>query len=299
LHIFGRLHIFAGGCTFIRSVAVDESQIRNELADDAVNKMRKLIECWSQRLTLSNLRLSERYTKGEIHILVHFIPNGIAKLREAEEFCAVFQQNLVCRGHEQDGRRQLYAADDHSAAENHSSADLVGVSVYVKHGSLVSKSDDKQESVFVDVVKPVEPPEAIVPSSVRLGRADQVFRSLTHTVYFSAMSGFISIDIIKDRVASVLCDRSATRLDQLTSQVVQGHAQVADGVAKDGANVVGDLGNNSDFIDFLSSICVVLDNDTIRLGVRVKEGIAMKFEIVDVLFGPFDFDPDPVEPVGR
>src|ERR1700722_718705 len=46
---------------------------RLEFRNDAVHKMRHLMEEWNNRLTLNNLRFTERYIKGDldIHILIH------------------------------------------------------------------------------------------------------------------------------------------------------------------------------------------------------------------------------------
>jgi hypothetical protein len=43
---------------------------RRQKSDDAINKIRELIERFGQRLTLDNPRLAERYIKSELHLLV-------------------------------------------------------------------------------------------------------------------------------------------------------------------------------------------------------------------------------------
>ena len=43
-----------------------------KLSDDAANKIRHTIECFKNRLTSDNLRLSERYVKSELKILMRF-----------------------------------------------------------------------------------------------------------------------------------------------------------------------------------------------------------------------------------
>ena len=43
-----------------------------ECFDDSLNQIHQLINRWEKRLTFENLRLSERYTKGELHLIVCF-----------------------------------------------------------------------------------------------------------------------------------------------------------------------------------------------------------------------------------
>jgi hypothetical protein len=61
---------------------------RLELGNDAANKMRQLMEKWKGRLTLDNLRLTERYLKGGLEILVHIRPELAAY---SADLCAVLK----------------------------------------------------------------------------------------------------------------------------------------------------------------------------------------------------------------
>ncbi len=51
---------------------MNELEKRDELVDDAVHKASKLMDRFNQRLRLNNLRLVERYVKGELHLLISF-----------------------------------------------------------------------------------------------------------------------------------------------------------------------------------------------------------------------------------
>ena len=62
-------------------------QLRCQGINDALDKARKLDEQFHQRLCLDDLRLSERYAKSKLHLLVHFRIGGID-----EEFVAHLQR---------------------------------------------------------------------------------------------------------------------------------------------------------------------------------------------------------------
>src|SRR4051794_1599111 len=63
------------------------SQKRLELRNNAAHKIGKMMEQFEQRLTLANLRLSERYFNFELRVLVHF---QIGKA--SEQYVADFQR---------------------------------------------------------------------------------------------------------------------------------------------------------------------------------------------------------------
>jgi len=47
----------------------EQSQVC-KLSQDQLNELRHALQCWNDRITLKDLRLSERYANGEIHILL-------------------------------------------------------------------------------------------------------------------------------------------------------------------------------------------------------------------------------------
>ena len=64
-----------------------------ETENQVVNIIRHLNERWEQRLTLDNLRLAERYVKGELHLLIHFRVGGVT-----EEYAALLKRKLPISG---------------------------------------------------------------------------------------------------------------------------------------------------------------------------------------------------------
>ena len=62
-------------------------QASGETGNDALNKIRHLMDHFEQRLCLNNLRLAERYVESELHLWVWFFVKG-----SGEEFIAHFQR---------------------------------------------------------------------------------------------------------------------------------------------------------------------------------------------------------------
>jgi hypothetical protein len=72
--------------------------------------------------------------------------------------------------------------------------------------------------------------------------------------------------------------------------MVEAAAQLANGLSSDQREASRWLGVDVDFINSLSCLRVVLDDESI--GVGIAEGLHPIFKITDVVLGPFDFRPD-------
>ncbi len=108
------------------------------------------MERYKNRFTLDNFRLSERYFKGEVHILLHFLSrNGV-------ELVAIFQRKVddmgVCEKCSPIGDGIVGGKPKKSSAYfcPHAWSHAMG---------RVLRSDCNQQSVFVDNVKAMEMPE--------------------------------------------------------------------------------------------------------------------------------------------
>src|SRR5687767_2875202 len=55
--------------TQTRPIQTSEERIKAQ--NEAIHKVRKLLEQWKDRLTVRNMRLCERYLNGELKILVY------------------------------------------------------------------------------------------------------------------------------------------------------------------------------------------------------------------------------------
>jgi hypothetical protein len=252
-----------------------------ELVDDAIHQLDKLNEKWQDRLSLDNLRISERYVKGTIDLLVHIY------VREPDDlgyFCAIL------RYHEPTARR--IANQSLSVGHELSHGRNVGEQVselrviVAKAESREAIAHDQQQAVFIDNVKLVELPEAIVPSSIRLEGIKDANRGRANSLYHSLKLGFVYGSSLADGKISPFGRDFAVGLDQLPSQVVEAAPKLMDSFASDQRNVCGELRANVDAKDAVSALRVRLASDSIWVG--FAKGFNSAFEIVDVVFGPFD-----------
>src|SRR6266849_2488251 len=69
---------------------MSELKKRDELVNDSVHKISKVMDRFNQRLTLRNLRLAERYVNGELNILPYFTLINEGGINE--NFIACFQR---------------------------------------------------------------------------------------------------------------------------------------------------------------------------------------------------------------
>src|ERR1700693_287600 len=154
---------------------MSELQKRDELVDDAVYKMGQLMEKWKNRLTLDNLRLSERYLKGNLEVQILFREHGRLK---STNLCAVLSRwNCPIRL-------------DSGGRSNFNFLPLPESSRSGAHPNMAfPECRDDQKSVLITNVKLVEFPEIVVSTLVRLGSLDEVYRSRAHSLYLGRRCG--------------------------------------------------------------------------------------------------------------
>jgi hypothetical protein len=258
---------------------MNELQEPDELADDAVNKMRQLMEKWKNRLTLDNLRLSERYLKAEITIFIFWDIRGAS---HPQNLCAVLEN----------GKRPIRLSAERCGNLNLED-DLRRIAPHINGWSgdtADSGNGHKQEMVLINNVQTVEFPETSIPTIVRLEQVDEAFRPRLHSLYFSPIMGFVFGRSFVNGKARLVRRRAASSLYQFPRQVVESAPQVVNGVPGDQRETVGNRNSRLGEMDFLSSLSIMLDSESIRVCVPVvKDSV---FQITDVVIGPFDFRPD-------
>jgi hypothetical protein len=252
--------------------AASPLQEGHELLDNAVHKLRKLGEKWQNRLTLDNLRISERYLKGDIEILIQLFDHAPAGLAN---YCVVFNSLQRVIEPQSSGLWSERRAGEEGQ-------DRLRVQV----------SNHKQELVLVGNVQLMEFPQVAVASLVRLNSFQETFRTRAHSLYLSRNAGFVFGRSLEDREASPA--RATTgilpiSLDQLPSQMVKSASQVVKDVAHNQRELIGGR-VNPELVDMLLSLRVYLSDKSMRVG--FSESFNQALEISDVMFGPFDFSPD-------
>jgi hypothetical protein len=247
----------------------------DKLADDAVNEIGQLMEKWKNRLTPDNLRIAERYIEGDIEILLHL---QIQKATYPTKFCAILNH---CDSAGNRCRRAQGKASgllgQWPVAEN-------------EHSRGISIANNKQEAVFVDVVKIVENPEVKAPTIVRLESIYNTYRIRADSLYFSAVSRHIFGRSVVNREFGFVVWPSSVLLNELPSQMVEATAQLVDRFTSNKREFDRWMLENPNFIDNVSGLRINVFSHSIGIG--FAEGIHPAFEITDVLFGPFDFRPD-------
>ena len=250
-----------------------------KVGQDVADKVSHTVERFNNRLTLANPRFIERYLSGDLHILINLVGWRM------EEYIAHFQRLPLdilptevsgavneFRGHETDACKVGKGVD---AAKSYANCD--------------------QQTVFTDSVEHTETPKKVIPSLVRFGRHNSVLSGLGHQLYFSCRVGFIFLRSIKNRKrgASV---RLVSRCDnELVGKVVKGRPQIRQ-------DITGNKGKRrGDFLDLSHD---VLECPRLRVSLGVHEiGVGFHvsdhsdFLIADVLFGPFNLEPDGGESV--
>jgi hypothetical protein len=146
--------------------------------------------------------------------------------------------------------------------------------------------------MFVEVVELMQVPQGICSSLVRFGETDCINRSLTHSLYFSGALGFVFLGVFGDREVSVPPRLGPIGFNQGPDYAIQGAPKILD----DLTGSQGDFSRNAlgcpKAEHPLSRIRVQLWHDSIR--VAALKGEDESFQVTDMLFGPFDFDPSAV-----
>lgn len=262
---------------------------RPEGENNVINQIKHLLERFEQRLTLSNPRLSKRYDEVTLQLLLHF------RTRDGEEFVACLQrEDRRCERHEKVGPvgiRKGHIRPVTTSKRLHDGSAFT----WRDAAEVIRVSHCDQQAVLVDVVKFVEQPERVVPTFVWFDRVDYVYSILPHALYFSSASGFVYRGTVKNRERCPKRGIFASNQDQLMGQVVQRTSEIVQSVAGDCRKRRRSLWKIIDVKRKLARLRIALASDYIWLGEAKPECIDFGLQVVDVLFGPFDFYADKSE----
>jgi hypothetical protein len=248
---------------------------RPETDNQAVNQITKVSKDTKERMAFDNLRLGERYIKGELRLIMH------VRLAE-KDYVAVFQR---CA----DAARYAETADALSdSAQNKAARDL-------KRNSADIKERDEQSVVLVGNVEIMNSPEHVISTLVRVGNVNRIYSTLSHALYSSMTLGLVFRGFLPER-ESDLPPRSlresdaalgASDFNQLPNEMVKGTSEIVNNVSGNKSEFNGRGLNISDAIDRLSRLRIVHGFDAIRIA--IQELLPSDFKITDLLFGPFNF----------
>src|SRR5579862_6991639 len=229
-------------------------EMGSELANDTIDKLRKLGQNLNDRLTLDNLRVAERYIKGEIELLILFRHHSG---NDCTNYCAIFKHG---RGIGTEGLRRADLKSDC----------LPACFLHVDDGaSDAAKSDCgyQNEPVLVDNIKVMEHSEVSVPSLVWLDSLKNGRGSRVNSLYFGVRCGFTDFRSIVDGKTCMSIRSVPILFDQLPCQMVKGAAQIVDSIADDQGQFFGDGRTLMNPLDFVSTLKINLNSDSIRISI--------------------------------
>jgi len=234
----------------------------------ALDRVRKHIERWDNRLTFDNLRLGERYFKEGLHIYVCFKVS-----RNPQQF--------VAHLHRTPSKLKYPPA----------------LKAFVE--ILTSDNRNNQKTVLVDIVKMVEAPKRVIPTFVWFDRVDSFFSRLPHGTYFSRLAELVSLGVTEDRKA-YLPPRRVPLFpdDKRICEIVQDPPKVVKGIPQDRRKLQRNIPNARHIKNQIARLRFTLTSNNIRLDIAPQKRTNFDIKVTDVLFGPFDFYTDTSEIFG-
>lgn len=234
--------------------------------DSAANEMREIAQRWQNRLSAERHTIAENYAEGRL--------------------------SLICD-------LNILAPDarvDRDARMNHcplSDSEVFASAIFTVDGPNVCNIFLRnQEPVLVFNVETVKSPNRFsYPSLVRLYRIHDEFEyqfgSPLPLLFQSAIDGVYKfIPGRADRKVSVRVPSSGCIEFDVAHREIESTSEVVDRIAdSEKHSVWGDL-IHADLKDAISSLRIVLDQNTVR--VSLGEFSRLQVEVVDVLVGPFD-----------
>jgi len=133
-----------------------------EAGDQVIHKINQLMERWEKRITLRNLRIADRFLNFELHIILHL------RVKDSGEVWGLCLEKV---------RPHLKPIP----------------------GELIILPNGKQGTMLVNNIKLMDAPERIVPTFVWAERINSFYRFWPHALYFSSLTGFVSIEVLRNR----------------------------------------------------------------------------------------------------
>jgi len=256
---------------------------------DIADKMRGLMECWSNRLTLDNLRLSERYLKFGLHILIRF------RYRDSVEYIALLQRKR-CAGFGFKNGSFLVGSEPVSNANR---CFVSGNAVTVHGHKRIAQGRGEQGTVLVEEVQAVDVSENCAFPSIVCFDSFERFNSLwPKSLYYSTFFGFVFCGRFQalDKFITVIPSREVQTRNQgrflaidfshSINEVVERRTQTVDSIANDSWKHIGDGPCLLKSVDAFSGVKVIIGTNFVGLD---PEFVPLNTQICDVMFGPFDF----------
>lgn len=241
-------------------------EVSLNILDSVRDSFREMRQRWNEQLAFENLDFSKKYIEGWIggkrYLLV------------------VVRLNIV---------GQLY--DAYFAAASHVEREI-GKTPSGDDAVQASESSDgkyrRQEAVFVDNVQCVKTKQGVIPSFVRLYVVrDNPNDDGLGSLYYSVAEGFYEfLPCLPYGEGGVLRWNPPRTLNQFPCQVIEGSTQIMDNISNEQRDIFRRLFCQLEGEKNSPLLRVFLDVETIEA--RLEIGGEPSFQVLDVLFGPFD-----------
>jgi hypothetical protein len=206
-------------------------------------------------LPFKNLRLAERYVRGDAHLFVRFMVS-----LDLPDYCSCFQFRT-------EGEVIVPTRLVEGCAP---SAGLCG--------------DDQNKVMLVDSVKLMESPEKIIVSSVWTDTVDKVLGLWGDALCFSARFSFVDFHVLADRKVDSWVRYSNTS-SKLGSQMIQGRPEIVSDIPYKQSDI---RINGRDITqDELRRVRFSIELGNTDISIR-HESDSLVAQVTDVIFGPFD-----------
>jgi len=232
-------------------------QVVLKTSDEIIDHCHRLTEKIKERLTLQNLRLSDRFLNNSLRILIHVRAKDSSK----EWACCLLPEMAI----EPLALKKIIAAN----------AD--------------------QMAVLVNNVRIVKIPKRTISTLVWFERVNSFYRRFPRSLYFSDLKGLIVLGRVENRecysLPSALAYTPAlSSLNKLEGEMIQGTTQVVQNVSSNGKNVKFGDWEFGKILEGLARLRVSLASDHVQ--VSIAKGIGLPLEICEMFFGPFDLYPN-------
>ena len=253
---------------------------------DTAEKIRQLREMFNNRPTLENIRLAERYVKGEFNVLICFVITG-----QTKHYVAILRADIS------ESIKPNYSPFNQGWGDSELWHELANVVVTDcdPHSSDWANPGD-QGAMLVHDVEVMDCPKFVVRSLVRLERFDLVadfFRQ--DALYFSIKDSFVFLLAFANRKADLTKnDRigNASGNGEVISEMIPRASQVMNSIPGKCGDDGRDCSEVNQVILGLADLRVILRDRSIGIG--IKKDSPCRFQITNVLFGPFNFEPNAV-----
>jgi hypothetical protein len=262
-----------------------------EARNQVLDRLNHHVDRFNNRLTLDNLRLVERYVKGELQLLLHFFAgvggcseNYVAHLRFLPGFGGCVESVFQTHHSSHIAEAPVYKELLHS---------------FPRVDAMVNEMAGDDSTVLVHDVESVENPQQRLTSLARIDLADRFYDFFPEGLYWSEGFGFRRLGVVIDRELDSVpfVERIGSgNKEQLIDQMIQGCSQGVNHFPNQRMGERGDVAQFGHVKLGVSRLLVKLGSDFVCAVFRPSPHL--DFEIAALFLGPFNTSKSESQTVG-